>query len=83
MHQNHHPTVKPIKLMEYLVRMITPPGGVCLDPFMGSGSTGVAAVRLGFRFIGCEMSPEYLAIAEKRIAHASNETPEQLALAEA
>lgn len=66
---NHHPTVKPIKLMEYLVRMITPPGGIVLDPFMGSGSTGVAAKRLGFEFIGIEMNDEYVEIAEKRIAH--------------
>lgn len=67
--QNHHPTVKPIKLMEYLIRMITPPGGTCLDPFMGSGTTGCAAVGLGFDFIGIEREAEYLAIAEKRIAH--------------
>ena len=77
---NFHSTIKPIKLMEYLVRMITPSGGVCLDPFMGSGSTGVAAVRLGFRFIGCEMSPEYLEIARKRIEHAQKERAEQLPL---
>lgn len=65
--QNHHPTVKPIKLMEYLIRLITPPGGIVLDPFMGSGSTGVAAKRLGFSFIGIEMNEEYCEIAEKRI----------------
>ena len=64
---NHHPTVKPIKLMEYLIKLITPPGGTVLDPFMGSGSTGVAAKRLGFNFIGIEMNEEYLKIAEKRI----------------
>lgn len=64
---NHHPTVKPIKLMTYLIRLITPPGGVVLDPFMGSGSTGVAAVKDGFRFIGCELNEEYLTIAKKRI----------------
>jgi DNA modification methylase len=66
--KNHHPTVKPIKLMEYLIRLITPPNGTVLDPFAGSGSTGVAAVKNGFKFIGCEMSPEYVAIAERRIA---------------
>lgn len=66
---NHHPTVKPTDLMAYLCRLVTPPGGVVLDPFMGSGSTGKAAMREGFRFIGCEMSPEYLAIAEARIQH--------------
>lgn len=65
--QNHHPTVKPIKLMEYLCKLITPPKGTILDPFMGSGSTGVAAKNLGFNFIGCEMSPEYFEIAKKRI----------------
>lgn len=64
---NHHPTVKPIKLMEYLVRMVTPPGGVVLDPFMGSGTTGIAAKNLGFDFIGIEREAEYIAIAEKRI----------------
>ena len=66
---NTHPTVKPTDLMAYLCRLVTPPGGVVLDPFMGSGSTGKAAVREGFRFIGIEMDAEYLAIAEARIAH--------------
>ena len=65
---NHHPTVKPTDLMRYLCRLVTPPGGVVLDPFMGSGSTGKAAMLEGFRFIGCELSPEYLAIAEARIS---------------
>lgn len=70
---NHHPTVKPIALMEYLIRLVTPPGGVVLDPFMGSGSTGCAAAKLGFQFIGIEREAEYVAIAERRIAHwASN-----------
>lgn len=64
---NNHPTVKPIKLMEYLIRLITPSGGTILDPFCGSGSTGVAAKRLGFNFIGIEMNGEYCSIAEKRI----------------
>ena len=68
--ENHHPTVKPTDLMRYLVRLVTPPGGVVLDPFMGSGSTGKACMREGMRFIGCEMSPEYLAIAKARIAAA-------------
>ncbi len=67
--KNHHPTVKPIALMEYLVRLITPPGGTVLDPFAGSGTTGCACAKLGFQFIGIEMEPEYAAIAEKRIAH--------------
>jgi len=66
---NFHPTVKPTDLMAYLVRLVTPPGGTVLDLFMGSGSTGKAAVREGFRFIGIDMTPEYVAIAEARIAH--------------
>ena len=65
--QNHHPTVKPQKLMRYLCRLVTPPKGVVLDPFMGSGSTGMAALSEGFRFIGIEREPEYFEIAEKRI----------------
>ncbi len=66
--KNTHPTVKPTDLMAYLCRLVTPPGGVVLDPFMGSGSTGKAAMREGFRFIGCEMSPEYMTIARARIS---------------
>ncbi|MBV4490918.1 DNA-methyltransferase [Pseudomonas oryzicola] len=66
---NHHPTVKPTDLMAYLLRLVTPPGGTALDPFMGSGSTGKAAMREGFNFIGCELDPEYLAIAKGRIEH--------------
>ncbi len=66
-HPNNHPTVKPQRLMEYLIGMITPPNGTVLDPFMGSGSTGVAAKRLGFKFIGIEREQEYHAIAEARI----------------
>lgn len=65
---NVHPTVKPTELMRYLLRLVTPPGGVVLDPFMGSGSTGKAAMLEGFRFIGCELSPEYAEIAKRRIA---------------
>jgi site-specific DNA-methyltransferase (adenine-specific) len=72
--QNHHPTVKPIKLMEYLCKLITPPQGTILDPFMGSGSTGAAAKRLGFEFIGVELNPEYAEIAERRIKHAQELT---------
>lgn len=64
---NSHPTVKPLKLMEYLVRLITPPKGTVLDPFMGSGSTGVAAGNLGFGFVGVELNKEYYDIAEYRI----------------
>jgi DNA modification methylase len=76
---NNHPTVKPTDLMAYLCRLVTPPGGVVLDPFMGSGSTGKAAVREGFRFIGCELSPVYLAIAEDRVANELNQ-PRQVEL---
>lgn len=65
--QNHHPTVKPQKLMSYLIKLITPPGGVVLDPFMGSGSTGCAAKREGFEFVGIEKEKEYFEIAAKRI----------------
>lgn len=67
---NTHPTVKPTDLMRWLCRLITPPGGVILDPFMGSGSTGKAALREGFRFIGCEREDEYMPIAQARIAAA-------------
>jgi site-specific DNA-methyltransferase (adenine-specific) len=64
---NTHPTVKPTALMAYLVRLVTPPNGVVLDPFMGSGSTGKAAVREGFDFIGIEREEEYVSIASKRL----------------
>ena len=66
---NHHPTVKPTDLMRYLVRMVTRRGGTVLDPFMGSGTTGKAAMLEGVNFIGCELDEEYLKIAEKRIQH--------------
>jgi site-specific DNA-methyltransferase (adenine-specific) len=66
---NHHPTVKPIALMRWLCRLVTPPSGVVLDPFTGSGTTGCAAVLEGFRFVGIEREAEYVEIAEKRIAH--------------
>jgi DNA modification methylase len=65
---NFHPTVKPTALMAYLCRLVTPPGGVVLDPFMGSGSTGKAAMREGFQFIGIDMTPEYVDIAKARIS---------------
>ena len=65
--KNNHPTVKPTELMRYLCRLITPPGGTVLDPFNGSGSTGKAAVLEGFNYVGIELSPEYVAIAEARI----------------
>ena len=66
---NTHPTVKPIDLMRYLVRLITPPGASVIDPFMGSGSTGCAAVLEGARFVGIEREAEYMNIARARIAH--------------
>ena len=64
---NIHPTVKPTDLMRYLCRMVTPPAGIVLDPFTGSGSTGRGAVLEGFRFIGCEMDADYIEIAKARI----------------
>ena len=64
---NNHPTVKPIELMKYLIKLITPPGGIVLDPFNGSGSTGCAAVALGHEYIGCELDPAYVEISKKRI----------------
>lgn len=67
---NHHPTVKPTELMRYLCRLVTPPGGIVLDPFMGSGSTGRGAALEGFGFFGIELTPEYYAIAESRICDA-------------
>jgi len=66
--KNVHPTVKPIDVMRWLVRLVTPPGGTVLDPFTGSGTTGIAAGLEGFDFIGIEREQEYLAIAEARIA---------------
>ena len=70
---NHHPTVKPHDLMRYLCRLVTPPGGTILDPFTGSGSTGKAAMTEGFSFHGCELDPEYAAIARARIEAAQRE----------
>jgi DNA modification methylase len=68
---NNHPTVKPVDLMRWLVRLVTPKGGTVLDPFMGSGSTLIAADAEQFHAIGCELSPEYAAIAERRIRDAA------------
>lgn len=69
-YRNTHPTVKPEPLMRWLVRLVTPEGGLVLDPFTGSGSTGKAAMLEGRRFIGCELTDAYLPIARSRIAHA-------------
>ena len=65
--KNVHPTVKPVELMKYLCRLVTPKGGIVLDPFMGSGTTGMAAKDEGFEFIGIEKEKEYFEIAEQRI----------------
>lgn len=67
--QNAHPTVKGISLMRWLCRPVTPPGGLVLDPFTGSGSTGCAAVLEGIEFLGIEREAEYLEIARRRIAY--------------
>jgi DNA modification methylase len=79
--RNHHPTVKPINLMRWLVRLVTPLGGTVLDPFAGSGTTGIAATLEGFEFIGVEQEAEYVAIAEARIAWWA-EHPEGMELGE-
>ena len=65
--KNNHPTLKPINLMTYLCRLITPQGGIILDPFMGSGSTGISACLEGFRFVGMELQEDYFKIAEARV----------------
>jgi DNA modification methylase len=68
--KNHHPTVKPTNLMQYLVRLVTRKGGVVLDPFCGSGSTGKACAYEGMQFIGIERETEYVEIAKARIEYA-------------
>jgi site-specific DNA-methyltransferase (adenine-specific) len=78
MRKNHHPTVKPTALMQYLCRLVTPPGGTVLDPFTGSGSTGKAAILEGFNFIGIEREAEYVEIAKARIADAERRHSENL-----
>jgi site-specific DNA-methyltransferase (adenine-specific) len=74
---NDHPTIKSLALMEWCVKLVTPPEGTVLDPFMGSGSTGIAALRNGFSFIGMEADEHYMEIAEARIRHHGGE-PEVL-----
>jgi DNA modification methylase len=64
---NYHPTVKPVALMKYLITLITPKGGKVLDPFNGSGSTGMACVELGYEYTGCELDPDYIEISKARI----------------
>jgi DNA modification methylase len=76
--KNHHPTVKPLKLMEYLIKLIMPPqNGILLDPFAGSGTTILAAKRLGFEAIGIEKQEEYCEIARKRLEHFDEQKPEE------
>lgn len=68
-----HPTQKPVALMKWCIELMTKPGDTVFDPFMGSGTTGVACMQTGRNFIGCEISPEYFAIAEKRIHEAKQQ----------
>lgn len=68
--ENTHPTLKPIALMAWLCRLVTPPGGVVLDPFMGSGSCGIAAVQEGFQYVGVERDTAYFEIAQRRVLRA-------------
>jgi DNA modification methylase len=72
--KNFHPTVKPVALMRHLVRLVTPPGGVVLDPFLGSGTTAVAAILEGFGWVGCEMTDEYVPIIRARVRWAKQQT---------
>jgi len=80
--QNFHPTVKPIKLMQYLVRLVTPPNGIVLDPFCGSGTTGLACKLEGFDFVGLEQDAEYCKIAQARIDNYVEEEEEELKIIE-
>jgi site-specific DNA-methyltransferase (adenine-specific) len=72
---NAHPTVKPVELMRYLCRLVTPPNGTVLDPFLGSGTTAVAAILEGFAWVGCEMTADYLPIIKGRVQWAQNQQP--------
>ena len=76
---NIHPTVKPIELMRWLVRLLTPPGGLVLDPFAGSGRTGAAVVLEGARFIGIERDHDYIPIARARVKHWARQAPSRAA----
>lgn len=73
--RNNHPTVKPVALMRWLVKLVTPPGGTVCDPFVGSGTTGIAALAEGFTFVGIEKNADYLTIARARILHAVDGMP--------
>lgn len=77
--KNNHPTVKPLALMRYLCRLVTPAGGLILDPFLGSGTTGAAALLEGFRFVGMEREAEYMPIARARIEHAARQAAAEAA----
>ena len=79
---NHHPTVKPIRFMRWLVKLVTPPGGTVLDPFFGSGTTGIACEFEGFQYVGIEKESEYVPIAEARIAHARKQIEDKKAVYE-
>ena len=81
--RNTHPTVKPLALMRWLVRLVTPPGGLVLDPFTGSGTTGMACVAEGFRFIGMEKDEGYCEIARRRIGWQTMQLLEAVARGEA
>ena len=81
--KNHHPTVKPVNLMRWLIRMVTPPGGVVLDPFGGSGTTAVAAVHEGIDCVIIEREAEYVDIIKARVAHAEGTPPEDLEFSDA
>jgi len=76
--QNFHPTVKPLALMRYLIKLVTPPNGLVLDPFLGSGSTAVAAILEGFNWVGCEMTEDYWPIIEARVAWAQKQQERKL-----
>jgi site-specific DNA-methyltransferase (adenine-specific) len=71
--QNFHPTVKPVSLMRYLVKLVTPPNGTVLDPFLGSGTTAVASILEGFNWMGCEMTEDYWSIIEARVKWAESQ----------
>lgn len=73
LNKNNHPTVKPIKLMQYLVRLVTKKGGICLDPFLGSGTTAIACIKEGMNYIGIEREEDYIKIAEARIKKIESE----------
>jgi len=75
---NNHPTVKPISLMRYLCRLVTPKGGTVLDPFLGSGTTGIGAIMEGFGFVGIEKEKDYIKIAEARMSYWNKKREEEI-----